>query len=548
MHNLLPFLPIITLFLLAIFIFVVRIFCGPMRKKIKEFDGKINSKGEGVFSVDGKTVTIQYLPGSRSRSPEFRMSTPGSFGAELVIRTETSLDRFYKKIGLNSEVQISDQELDDKFYFECDVPEFLNQLLLKSNVKPLVLDVLTNFTSIEITQNTCTFKQYPSGPLKDISKENITAAARKLLSFGNFIPQVVDDPHPELVSFKMWRSILYFMGTTILIGGIASSLWASISYRIVDALKFWCLSAGWAFAFMFVAANFTFLKIKGFSTSARVFLYFLGFAGVGTLLLARFGGAIYNGIVDQSSVQKFEQTVIDKYTTTHKGSTTYHVVVEPWRSGRNGWEFTVGRERYGHIRVGATHYKILTKAGRFGFEWVISESLIDSETQAVWSAPDYSHWYPLPSNSSGMAAEEFAYWQKWCILMEEGITNRRHVQEVLDSTYQDKNYEVVYKEYRRRQQDMISRLSQFQPPERLKQFQEDVVNAGNDQIHFYDDYARAKMVNKNVLFKEFSSHADLKAGDEKLWAAYHYFQSLYPSIDKATNDAIEQRLAWFDII
>ncbi len=544
-------LPVVIYLSTIVFIFVLVIFSNPMRKKIKEFDGQMNRQGEGIFSIDAKPVIIKYFPGFRGRSPEFRISTPGTFGAKLVVRTETSQDKFYKKIGLNSEVQIPDKELDDKFYFECDIPEFLNQLFLNSDVKPLVLDILTNFSSIEITKNICTFKQYPSGALENISKESITVATRKLLMFVTFIPRAVGNPHLELASFRIWRFILYFGSNIVLIGGIVFWAWASISFRIVDTFRFWYLSAGWAFACVSIGAYLAFLRIKGFSTSARVFIHFLISFGIGTLLLVRFGGAAFNGIFDKSSVKKFEQVVINKYMTTHKSSTTYHVVVEPWHSGKSGWEFTVGQGEYAHIKPGSTHCQILTKSGRLGFELVISERLIGDEAvifSKSWPSRDYSQWYPLPSNVGGMDAEEFIYWQKWCGIIENGITNRWNVHEGLNARHENDEYIAIENEYHRRQEKVITQFSDLQPPERLKKFQEYVVNAGNDQIHFYEDYARSKVDNKNKSFNEFLNHADLKTSDQKLWAAYHYFQSLYPSIDKATNDAIEQRLAWFDII
>ena len=34
----------------------------------------------------------------------------------------------------------------------------------------------------------------------------------------------------------------------------------------------------------------------------------------------------------------------------------------------------------------------------------------------------------------------------------------------------------------------------------------------------------------------------------KLWDAFHEFESVYPNRDTATNNAIEQRLCWLDMI
>src|SRR6266478_1555167 len=105
------------------------------------------------------------------------MFTAGSFGADLVIRRETGLDTFFMKIGLNKEVPILDRELADKFYFECDVPEFLQQFFSNSEMKPLVLDILEAFDFIEITKNSCTFRKYPCGALDNTSHEPSSGSA-----------------------------------------------------------------------------------------------------------------------------------------------------------------------------------------------------------------------------------------------------------------------------------------------------------------------------------------------------------------------------------
>ena len=373
MHNFLAFLPFIIFSVFILIIIASRFIFNPVKKKMGELGGRINRNGEGVFSIDGQPITLKYTPGSRNRSPEFSLSTSGSFGADLVIRRETSQDRFYKKIGLNQEVPISDRELEDKFYFECDVPEFVNQLLSNADVKPLVLDIFNTFSSIVITQNICIFKLYPSSPLEDIAQESITDASRKLLSFVRFIPQNIGEPHPELASFRMWRFILYFIGITALVGGMVFFIWASVSFRIVDEARAWYWSLTASISVVVCMLYLAYLKIKGFSTSSRVFICFLITFSMGTLLSARFGGAVYNGVFDQSSTKKFEQVVINKYTTTHKGTRTYHVVIEPWHPAMSYWESTVTHRAYTSISLGSTLYQIFTKSGRLGFEWVVGE-------------------------------------------------------------------------------------------------------------------------------------------------------------------------------
>ncbi|MCX5708982.1 MAG: hypothetical protein NTY14_08480 [Candidatus Omnitrophica bacterium] len=371
--------PIIVIFFVVMVVAVIFVTTrspNSMKKKIKELGGDVNKKGAGVLIVGGKTLTIEYFPGSRNSSPWFKISTSGTFGSGLLIRWETSRDKFYKKIGLNQEVQVSDKAVDERLFFECDTPEFTKQIFLNPDVKPLVLKILSSFSSIEITEKTCTFTRSPSEPFNEISNEVIMDSARKLLAFVESIPRSDLGYHPEVSVFKTWKAALYFIGYGILVCGVVSFFWADFSFRVVDSLKLGLSSIGVNAVIFSAGSYFAFRRIKGFSTSSKVFIHFLFTFGIGILLLGRYGFAVANGIFDKTPAQKFEQVVMDKYTTTHKSSTTYHVVVAPWRLAIRPWGFTVGRAEYLGIVPGKTYYRIVTKPGQFGYEWVVSESLI----------------------------------------------------------------------------------------------------------------------------------------------------------------------------
>ena len=193
-----------------------------------------------------------------------------------------------------------------------------------------------------------------------------------------------------------------------------------------------------------------------------------------------------------------------------------------------------------------------------GFVLSYREDILKNKSTAVipspkvssqnWPSRIFKNWYPLPENIPNMDSQELAYWKVWCATMEIGITNRMNVQEALDNDNQVDEYSAINDKYKQSQQYMVQLLSVLYPPERLKPFHQFVISAAQDQMRFYEDYAAARAKNRNLKFKDFREDVNLIAVDKKLWDAYHYFQSLYPSRDKATNDAVERRLAWFDII
>jgi hypothetical protein len=322
--------------------------------------------------IDGRTAYLSYYSISRYSSPELKIYMKGTFGAALVIRRERTIDRFWKSIGLNREVRIPDQELADKFYFECDDQGFVNQLLSDAGAKPLILDVFSRFNFIEITPTSCAFKQYPSDPLDDLGKDFIMDAAHKLSNFVDLIPVSAGVGSARLAFFQTWSGVLNFLGAGVLGLGCLFFFWAG-EYTLVDELRAWGLAAQWFWALYVPAACLAFVVIKGFSTSARVLIRFLISFGIGAFMVLRFGGVVYNCNFDHSPADRHQQIVVDKYVFHNKGGIFLNVDVTPWRVGMRNWTFAVNPGEYGRIRPGITRYFILVKPGRLHFEWVTGQ-------------------------------------------------------------------------------------------------------------------------------------------------------------------------------
>ncbi len=543
------FLPFI---LISSVIIVVFVFMNPVRKRMKELGGSIQAFGDGVFDVDGKQIRLKYVRGSKGSAPQVLLSISGSFPAELVVRRETGMDRFFKQIGLNREFQTMDPQFNEKFYFECDDEAFLNKFFIKEDVKLLVSEVLDVFTSIVITRNACVFQKRGGKRLEEMSKEDILSYSRKLVKISSAVPVAGQDLYAVGPSFKLWRIILYCVSITAAVSGLIVYILAETGFRVIEGQRLWSVSFPASVLLTVIVSFLAYLKIRGYARSAEVWIVFVIFFLFGAVMLGRYGMAIYNGVYDISEPRRFETTVIDRFYRTNKHSRSYFVIVRPWHEGMPVWELRVSQEEYANIQIGQTRYEIFTKEGRLGFEWVLRQQCIAGKNIGSgvlsWPGRDYSHWFPLPDQIINMPQEEYAYWQGWCMVMEEGVTNRLNVQKGLDADDQVDNYTAIYAEYRRRQEGMLERLTALVLPERLIGFQEGVISAGRDQLRFYEFYVQSRLSDRTRKLNNFLSHPDLKAGDAKLWEAYHYFQLLYPGINKAGNDAIERRLAEFDII
>lgn len=166
-----------------------------------------------------------------------------------------------------------------------------------------------------------------------------------------------------------------------------------------------------------------------------------------------------------------------------------------------------------------------------------------------WPERDFSQWYPLPAQPNGITdQDELLYFQRYMPVMEKGIVNRFNIQTAFDARRDPADYLAVYNIYAARQHDFLAQLSGLQPPQRLQEFHSRIIAATNDQIKFYNEYARKKYAKPKLQLNQLLADPHLKSCHEKLWGAYLTFQELYPAVDKPTNDAIERRLCYLDVI
>ncbi len=82
--------------------------------------------------------------------------------------------------------------------------------------------------------------------------------------------------------------------------------------------------------------------------------------------------ATYNAKCDKGIISEHEALVVDKtIETSSKGNRSYYIHVPSWGKRKKFEEFEVSNDGYSTITVGSTMMRILTKPGKFGFEWLV---------------------------------------------------------------------------------------------------------------------------------------------------------------------------------
>lgn len=166
-----------------------------------------------------------------------------------------------------------------------------------------------------------------------------------------------------------------------------------------------------------------------------------------------------------------------------------------------------------------------------------------------WPSRDFSQWNAFPVEQNAVVVpEELQYFKSWMDIVNGGIVNRLNMQDALLAKRPVTEYMDAYYFYSDRQEQIINRLKDLVPPERLGTFHDLVVDAAINQVEFYEDYARRKTDVPALEFNALMQHPKLIDCNAKLWDAFHEFERIYPNRDTATNNAIEQRLCWLDMI
>jgi hypothetical protein len=94
------------------------------------------------------------------------------------------------------------------------------------------------------------------------------------------------------------------------------------------------------------------------------------FAALIGIPLFVFGGMmVVNGSQDVSAAKEHTTSVISKYVSHSKNSTTCHIMVNPWVTGADPYNFTVAWSTYDRINIGDPCV-ITTRGGLLGKTWV----------------------------------------------------------------------------------------------------------------------------------------------------------------------------------
>ncbi len=371
-----------TSFLIALIFFVreknaaVRMLIGlsPHKgiEKLAKHWGLSPVDGGVTIERGGITFRVRFQHGGKNTPHKLILSTGDVPAGELIVRRENWRDAFGKWIGLNREFDTGDPAFDRFLYIESDEDE---QTLLRLLSSPGRRDAMRKLidgglTSIHYSREEIRFvvEQPRDEDFAPDLIESRLSVIRDVLR--DMAPLPATGAAPSKWKGGITASVCSGM---FFFGAILGLAYVRSSYRPIEDEP-WVLGLLLGIMAWFALQPFLVLLLKGHSTSLRHFLV-ASLILLPAMTLSGSAGVVgYNGAADSTPLDRHDAEILDKRKVRHKNSWTYYVGVRSWIPGKERMELTVDAGLYDRAAKGMPLI-VTTRAGAFGWEWIVSREL-----------------------------------------------------------------------------------------------------------------------------------------------------------------------------
>jgi len=338
---------------------------------------------EAMFELEGKQFRTAYQPGGNKMPACFILQTDCSAGGAFHVTREGGVERFFKRMNVDSEVQTGDRDFDDGYYLITDDKDFTWQVLSDSRKRQAV-EALFNLGFNVVTVDTDLVEAViePYDPQHALGDNDRAAAAKWLQALAHHLPvggmstapagfylspryrtHSLDGPRtPRRVFAVVFPLLLEPAGIFMVLLGV-------FNYQPLDpwSLVFKSLLPSGVMLLIYLRLAMTWLRGRATSHRDMIMAFILALTA---FPVAGAGAALFvNGYLDQSPALRHVQRVTDKYFTRSKDSINYYLVVDSWRGGGTE-EIRVNEVSYREAQVGRSRITLVSHAGYFGYEWV----------------------------------------------------------------------------------------------------------------------------------------------------------------------------------
>jgi hypothetical protein len=326
-------------------------------------------------SRGGDGYVYEYKPWHRTKKASLRISVPCRAALNFRLSAENFFDGIAKDLGIAREIQTGDFGFDRAIYISSDTPEATAAFLKDHDVRRSIRIIFEAhvpelaYDGRQLTAHWPKIDEMAAPPVEDEQR-----IGEELNRLRECLPRHAPlNAAAPLIGGKVRRVSAAVFTAASLAAVFLLWLSAAAAYPPLDDRAVFLYSLGYGLPlFLFLSAALV-IFLSGRSSSHRELAVLLPLCLLASVMLGYGWVVRQNGVEDASLPQSRTVAVIHKYTTRHKGSTKYYAIVRSWRPGKSDECFRISSEQYYRIQPGSSTATITTRAGAYGFEWLVSK-------------------------------------------------------------------------------------------------------------------------------------------------------------------------------
>jgi len=381
MEDVFPFVLLFVLFAAAGFgILFVRILREKRSAKILQKLGDLNSSAEAETSFGRVAYRTEFQPNSGKSGQDnsfLKVSVDCPSCGNFRIVRENSFDAFFKKIGIACEIETRDPEFDRNFYILTDHADFASAYFSDARKREAVRAIF-RLGAAEVKHNGKTLEakwspfKLDRGMDRSFIERSVEPLARLCREMPVFFPRKGET---GAFSWKVKRGIAFAVPALILAAGLLALVGGAGLYRPLDEYELFLASLKYSLPLFAVYVWAAVKLLKGRSGSHRE-LAAAVLMSASVFVVSGFGiGRFLNGFWDTAASRTRPALVVEKYARNTDDGVHHYVRLQSWRREGKTEKLRISRALYGKIEPVKTVMALVTKPGRFGFEWIVSADL-----------------------------------------------------------------------------------------------------------------------------------------------------------------------------
>ncbi len=335
-----------------------------------------NPQGGYEASFEGTPYKFSMEVLNDKNLPTLVLSLGHVFSGSFVLEKETLIDRLFQSFGISREIRTGDDVFDGNFFIASDTEDAVRHYFLEEPRRRAVAAVFkAGISKIEHTGKEILFHKYPAP--KEAAE--ITAILRNAKALLGDAPRgfpaapATASRASRVLTGGAWANAAPFVFGAV---GFGIYVWGQC-YQIFDGsgLIFFSLKFSVPALLCFLMAILSFLK--GRSYSHKIFLTLLA----GACLCFGFGGigvaTLLNVKLDHGPESYHNALVTDRVKEGEDN--TPYVYVMAWKIGRGSEKVKVTEQVFDQAVPGKAVALLVTKPGKFGFEWFVRGQIVPKE-------------------------------------------------------------------------------------------------------------------------------------------------------------------------